>query len=431
MILFALSFLLILVFMFYQRYFIFALMLFFALFDMFDGFYKDEKVFAAIRYAVPLSLTVVYIFRYNVLRSRDQLLLLLFVYLLILLIYTPGDLVLSAKITTSIILTLLMIPIGRQLGAEIDFAKAFERFNRFLLIAIPVYVISANVFHFGESYSDDFSTGFLITSRMYLAPIVIFLAVHYVITNKENSLLLKLVDMAFILINICLIIIVTRRTSMGMLAVSLAVYTLFNRQLFFRMALMLVILGAALVFSYPLYEQRLNAQLEQRERIQNIDTYEEEGRYLETLFLMDFLENRARTTQVLFGDRPFDTLRFGNWYFGYDRAIHSDINMILYSTGVVGLLLFAAVFFRYFVAGIGGIPPEDKKLYYPLLLMFLIVLLPGRFIGTLTFAPLLMLLLSSAKYHTAEEELPEPEPEPTPSNEQAYYNSYLPKRTTI
>jgi hypothetical protein len=32
-----------------------------------------------------------------------------------------------------------------------------------------------------------------------------------------------------------------------------------------------------------------------------------------------------------------------------------------------------------------------------MLIMFLIVLIPGRFIGTLTFAPLLMLILAAIK----------------------------------
>ncbi len=414
MILFGLSFLLIITFLFYQKYFIYALVLFFALFDMFDGFYKDDKIYAAIRYITPLCLTFIFVVRKNILKTTDGILLLLFIYLLILLVYTPGDVILSAKITVSIVLTLLMIPIGRELAKETDILKGFEKYNRFLLMVIPVYIVLSNIFNIGESYSDNFTTGFLVTSRMYLAPIVVFLAVHYLITNKENSFLIKASDITFILINMCLLIIITRRTSLGMIAVALVVYALLNRQLFFKMAMLLAFFVAALIFSYPLYEQRLNAQLEERERIQNIDTYEEEGRYLETMFLLEHLENKARITQVLFGVKPFDTLGFGIRYFGYERAIHSDINMILYSTGVVGLLLFSVVFLKYFVAGIGRIPPGSRQVYYPLLFMFLIVLLPGRFIGTLTFAPLLMLLMSAAKHHisdAAEQEELTPEPE--------------------
>jgi hypothetical protein len=54
MILITLGFLLILVFFFKHKFFIYALVLFFALFDMFDEFYKESQLFAAIRYVVPL-----------------------------------------------------------------------------------------------------------------------------------------------------------------------------------------------------------------------------------------------------------------------------------------------------------------------------------------------------------------------------------------
>ena len=39
--------------------------------------------------------------------------------------------------------------------------------------------------------------------------------------------------------------------------------------------------------------------------------------------------------------------------------------------------------------------------------MFAFVLIPGRFIGTLTFAPFLMLLLSTIKFGKVVEEVPE------------------------
>ena len=43
----------------------------------------------------------------------------------------------------------------------------------------------------------------------------------------------------------------------------------------------------------------------------------------------------------------------------------------------------------------------------PKLVMFLIVLIPGRFIGTLTYAPLLMLILSAVKAWRPENWMPQ------------------------
>lgn len=407
MILIALGILLILVFLVNQKLFPIGLVVFFLLFDMFDGFYKDDQIFAAIRYIIPLSLMVVYLFAHGGLRKSDSIFLVLFVYLGLLTVYIPGDIILSVKTTLAILAALLMILIGREIGEKRNFLQEFEKYNRYLLILIPVYIIYANIFNVGRSYAETFTTGFLTTSRMYIAPLLIFLGVHYIFTNKNRGAMIKLFDIALILFNIALLIVITRRTSLVMIVGALFVYMLLNRQLIFKMVILVFCLIAALIFSYPLYEAKLAAQLEKRERIQDLETYEEEGRYLETLFIIDYHDKREDPLELLFGVKLWDTFSFGIKYFGRDRPIHSDINMIFYSTGLFGLLLFTLFFIHYFLLGNARIIPENRKAYYPLLAMFVMVLLPGRFIGTFTYAPLLMLLLSAIKHYKPIEEVKE------------------------
>lgn len=216
--------------------------------------------------------------------------------------------------------------------------------------------------------------------------------------------MIKLFDIGLILFNIALLIVITRRTSLVMIIGALFVYMLLNRHLIFKMVIMMFFIVAALIFSYPLYEAKLTAQLEKRERIQDLDTYEEEGRYLETLFIIDYHDKREDPVELLFGVKLWDTHSFGIKYFGRERPIHSDINMIIYSTGFFGLLLFVLFFIHYFLLGVSRITPENRKAYYPLLAMFVMVLLPGRFIGTFTYAPLLMLLLAAVKYYRPTQE---------------------------
>lgn len=399
MVLLALGILLIILFLVSQKLFPIGLAVFFLLFDMFDGFYKDDQIFAAIRYIIPFSLMLVYLFAHGGLRKSDSIFFVLVVYLCLLLFYIPGDIILSAKTTLAIVIALLMIPIGREIGENRNFLQEFEKYNRYLLILIPLYIIYANIFNVGRSYALTFTTGFLGASRMYIAPILIFLGIHYIFTNKNRGKMIKLFDIGLILFNIALLIVITRRTSLVMIIGALFVYMLLNRQLIFKMVIMLFFIVAALIFSYPLYEAKLAAQLEKRERIQDLDTYEEEGRYLETLFIMDYHEKNADPLELFFGVKLWDTISFGIKYFGRERPIHSDINMIIYSTGFFGLLLFVLFFIHYFLIGNGRITPENRKAYYPLLAMFVMVLIPGRFIGTFTFAPLLMLLLAAVKYY--------------------------------
>lgn len=397
MALIALAVLLIIMFFYDSKKFVYALMVFFVLFDMFDGFYDEEKIFAALRYIIPLLFVFIFLIRQRALTRQDFLFIILSLYLLVLLVYSQGGIIISTKTLLALVLTLLMIPVGRYIGRNANFLQEFEGFNRVLLFALPVYIAMANLYHFGESYSDSFTTGFLVTSRIYIMPIVVFLAIHYVISNKDSRWAIKGTDLVLILINICIIIINTRRTALAMLVLALLVYAILNRRVMFKMAMLGIFLIAALVVAYPVYDDMLVAQLEERERIQDLDTYDEEGRYLETLYIMDHHSRRQSITEVLFGVKLFDTYDFGTHYFGRDRPIHSDINMIFYSTGLVGCILFFLMFLQSFFLGNERISLENKMVYYPFLVMFLIVLIPGRFIGTLTYAPFLMLLLSAVK----------------------------------
>lgn len=411
MLLIVLVFLLIASFIYSPSRFVFSLMAYFVFFDMFDGFYEENKVFSAIRYLVPLLLIIIYCINYGILKKVDVIFLLLAAYLLTLWLVNSGDFLVTTRNLFAVFITFMMIPIGKHLGSRVDFIEEFEGYNRTLLIAIPMYIVYANIAGIGGYYTEAFSTGFLITSRMYIVPIVVFLAIHYTIANKEKHWFIKLNDILFILLNVCIMLINTRRTALGMLAGAILIYTLINRRLIFKMGVLLFIMIGVLIASYPLYEARLTAQLEKRERIQHLDTYEEEGRVLETLYLIDYHKKRGNIQELLFGVQLFDTYDFGIKYFGRDRPIHSDINMIFFSTGLVGVFLFAVFFVNYFFRGNNIILKSDRQIYYPVLIMFLMVLIPGRFISTLTYAPLLMLILSSLKsgYHILYVEEPEEE----------------------
>ncbi len=397
MALLGLALLLIIVYIYNSRVFIYALMVFFVLFDMIDGFYEDQQIFTAFRYIVPLLLCVAFIIKNSALKKADIGLIILLLYLLILLPFSNGDILISLRTLFALSITFLLIPIGRSLGKRADIISEFEKFNRFLLIILPIYVIIANIFKFGESYSEAFTTGFLVTSRMYVTPIIMFLAIHYLITNKKSSAWLKGIDIVFIILNMGVLIINTRRTALAMIALALVIYTILNRRLILKMAIFILFLFTALMLSYPLYDEMLTTQLEKRARIQDLETYDEEGRYLEAFYIYDYHTRKQSLSEVLFGSSLFDTTDFGGRYFGRDRAIHSDINMVFYSTGIVGILLFGILFYQYFFLRNTKINKGHKVLYFPILMMFLIVLLPGRFIGTMTFAPLLMFLLAGTK----------------------------------
>lgn len=416
MILFALAIILVLLFSYDTNPFPFLLTAYFVFYDMFDGFYKEDKLYAVLRYILPLTLIIFYSIKYNVFKKLDAIFVLLVAYLLLLLIVNSGDPVVASRTILSLIITFMMIPIGKNFAEENEwksglekgsFITEFEKYNRVLLIAIPLYIVYANKAGIGGYYSEAFSTGFLITSRIYIIPVIVFLAIHYTLSNTNNnkSWGLKMCDITFILINICILLINTRRTAVGMLLGAIIIYSFYNRKLLLKMAVLLCVVIAGLIISYPLYGDKLTAQLEKRDRIQHLDTYEDEGRYLETIYIIDYHEKNKNIAEMLFGVKLFDTYDFGLKYFGRERPIHSDINMLFFSTGLIGIFIFILFFGHYFLRGNAHISLDNKKLFYPLLIMLLIVLVPGRFIGTLTFAPLLMLLLTGLKFDNTSQDM--------------------------
>jgi hypothetical protein len=374
------------------------LAVYFVFYDMFDGFYKDDKIFAILRYGLPVALMLLYSYKYNIFKRIELVFIAMISYLFLLWILNPGDVITTTKSVLPVLITLFMIPIGRYLGQKSNVIDEFEKYNRLLLVSIPLYIVFANKIGIEGFYSDAFSTGYLITSRLYIIPIVVFLAIHYSLTNTKRSWWIQGLDVSFVLINICMLLLSTRRTTLLMLVAAILIYTLFNKRLFLKMLTLLFVLVAVLIVSFPLYQDRLMGQLEKRERIESLDTYEEEGRYLETFYLINYHKKKGDLAEVLFGINLFDTYSFGTRYFGRDRPIHSDINMIFFGTGVVGIILFILFFSHYFLKGNYRISEHNRILFYPLLANFLIVLIPGRFIGTLTFPPLLMLLLAALKY---------------------------------
>lgn len=378
---------------------------YYVFYDMFDGFYQDNKIYAVLRYVIPLMLLFAYVFRYNVFKKLPGIFMILVSYLVILWILNSGDLIVTSRTMLAVIITLLMIPIGQHYGKNHrldnleneDLITKFEKYNRVLLIALPLYIVYANVTHIAAFYTDAFSTGYLITSRIYIMPIVVFLAVHYTLSNENRSWVLRGADALFILINVCMILINTRRTALAMLALALVVYSMYNKKVIAKMVSLLVIVIVGLIVSYPLYADRLNAQLEKRERIEHLDSYEDEGRYLETLYILDYHKRHQNIIEIMYGIELFDTYDFGLKYFRRDRPIHSDINMLFFSTGLIGMLIFSLFFIHYFFNGNKNVIVSNRKIYYPFLVMFLLVLIPGRFIGTLTYAPLLMFMLTALK----------------------------------
>src|SRR3712207_6584759 len=97
MILIALALLLFLTFFYKAKLLPYTIMVYFVLFDMFDGFYEEEKVYSVIRYVVPLTLLAIYMLKYRVGKRIDFIFYVLAGYLILLWLTNSGDFLISSR----------------------------------------------------------------------------------------------------------------------------------------------------------------------------------------------------------------------------------------------------------------------------------------------------------------------------------------------
>lgn len=130
----------------------------------------------------------------------------------------------------------------------------------------------------------------------------------------------------------------------------------------------LIVSSVMILVAYPLFEDTLDKQVKARERRLSTQNYEEEGRYQETLAVIDEIILSSNPNLFFFGKEVFNSPgNYANGRYG-KRMIHNDYNVILHGSGIIGLLLFVCwpiplfLLFRK-IKSIAKYEFEDKKLF--------------------------------------------------------------------
>jgi hypothetical protein len=105
-----------------------------------------------------------------------------------------------------------------------------------------------------------------------------------------------------------------------------------------------LIVGAIIVLvTLPIYKDILLKRYEAR--VETIDKYDKEARYLEVFYVIDEFKS-GNLWQKLFGTEAFNTGEyFGMKYFNRGRMIHGDFSALVYGTGLTGIAMYLSIFF--------------------------------------------------------------------------------------
>ena len=321
----------------------------------------------------------------------------LFTPLFITIIYSSFLLFFSSEIYSSVIefskyaTTLLFLPVAYYL---INSKEKLKEFINSVYIILPLYtlfVLISNLYKVGSiRYSNENAEVFRVAlgdAKLYAPAILVGMLP---ILIKNNLIVRKKIYALFGLINFLLLLLTMRRTAVFIIIFIPLFYYVLSGNIK-TIVTTSVGVGLFLLISFPMIQDQFNDRLSERNYLTESDySYEKEGRYLELGLVLNTFYNSDSIFNYLFGVEAFYTL--GNYGFiSKDRPIHSDYTYILFSTGIIGLILYVFIYANIsrrimrvknelYLKGL----KNDYKLFITLLILVIIIGVSGN-IWAITF----------------------------------------------
>lgn len=355
--------------------------------------------------AIVLVLFLYYSYSYYKQQAIRNPFYLFFVYIGIMLLLS-SEFSYSLKAVIQVVLSMAMFLGGYSL---IDSVERYEKLIKSLFWVIIVSVIlTALGYVFGigkdlEYTTDDQysgqaeSVGLLGSGGLYTPAVA--LAMMLLVTRLNMSLFRKWLFYISSFLLYVFILLNVRRTAISIPVVGLLGFLFYSKSRS-KIIKYVIIGGASLIFTFPLYSDKLMQRFNLREEQGRFDEdfYKTEARYLENVDMIDDIIRFDEPLKVLFG--------IGNNVFAEHvengeivrRMYHSDTAKLYYGVGILGFFLYLAIYFRIFWEIIKipsrGILADLKSASMGLLLISLFVSLNGS-INLISFRSLIFLLLGA------------------------------------
>jgi hypothetical protein len=252
--------------------------------------------------------------------------------------------------------TMLMLPLGIKLGQLKQNTLAKSMF--WVMVLLLVNYAFSQVFKIGVSVYDEDS--FYKGGATASAPIIIVLGL-LVMFNAMNLRQLpynKWIILAVSVASLMVIIISVKRGAILALGLSFLVYLIWspNKIRSFQISLLT---GLAFTFIAMQYSELIMTRIEARTSDRN--EIENENRFKESVYLLNEFENASVGT-LLFGDEAFHSQVVFKKYFGRERQLHVDYNILLHGTGLFGFVLYMSIF--YLIYSLGKFIKKLTRFYF-------------------------------------------------------------------
>jgi hypothetical protein len=243
-----------------------------------------------------------------------------------------------------VFISLFMFPIAyRQVKTLAD----LKQINISIILLIIIYVINGlitSTLGIGKNpYGGTFVMGAFTFTVLYSGSIALVLLPLIIPDIKSNWV--KVIILIFSILLFGLLFLSLRRTAIVIPVLGYFIYFFYSN---YKKQISIGFIAAIvlMVVAFPLYESIFMSQMAARGNVFG-ETYdiEEEGRFLEGGFVVDErLGNNIAWRDALIGKEVFNEYgRYNQGYFG-ERQMHVDFFKIIYTLGIIGLLLYLMIF---------------------------------------------------------------------------------------
>ncbi len=196
-------------------------------------------------------------------------------------------------------------------------------------------------------YSTDLlNLGTLGAQNIYILALSVVFSFIYLMQgyyNNQEKIIIVILLIASVFINIF----VMRRTSIFIIGAGILSSLLLSKSkskvLFSPWTLItLLLIPIIIIFSWESIMDRFS--LRESRFDPSMENISAEGRYVEVNEIIDRYQRSELDNKLLGSFEFFDTREFGEDIFKRERPIHTDYGILLYSTGIIGVLLFLIVF---------------------------------------------------------------------------------------
>ena len=236
-------------------------------------------------------------------------------------------------------ISLMMIPVG--LYAGLHDRNYFNKLTFWMLIIMVLNYGVAQYFKIGNSLYDEdsfYSGGAAATTPIIIA-LCIILMLNALNTNRINYP--KNIILILIILSTLIVLFSLKRGAIIAMIGGILFYLLnsTSRSIF---SWRIIIISIGILFFINQYaetfNQRINARTTERNNLEN------ENRYKESFYVFNELENSS-ITNLVFGREAFNSKVILKKYFGKERQLHVDYNILIHGTGILGIVLYLYLYF--------------------------------------------------------------------------------------